>query len=90
MKCELRLAIKPGITTRKKQLGGLGLDFIKKYVRGNNGTMTIVSGCGKVNFYRNKIENKYESVGFDGTIVDILVSPKKISGLKKRKEHDLF
>ncbi len=86
----IRLAIKPGITTRKKQLGGLGLDYIKKYVRNNEGTLTIASGHGKVNFYRNKIENKYEPVAFSGTIVDILVSPKKGSGLKKRQKHDLF
>lgn len=86
----IRLAIKPGITTRKKQLGGFGLDYIKKYVRNNDGTLTIVSGHGKVNFYRNKIENKHEPIGFDGTIVDILVSPKKVSGLNKRQKHDLF
>jgi hypothetical protein len=86
----IRLAIKPGITTRKKQLGGLGLDYIKKYVRSNDGTLTIASGRGKVNFYKNKIENKYEPIGFEGTIVDILVSPKQISGFKKRKKHDLF
>lgn len=86
----IRLAIKPGITTRKKQLGGLGLDYIRKYVRNNDGTLTIVSGFGKVNFYKNKIENKPEPSRFDGTIVDILVSPRKVLESKKRREHDLF
>ncbi len=86
----IRLAIKPGITTREKQLGGLGLDYIKKYVRKNNGTLTIVSGLGKVNFYKDKIENKHEPVQFSGTIVDILVSPKKASELRERKKDYLF
>lgn len=86
----IRLAIKPGITTRKKQLGGFGLDYMRKYVRNNKGTLSIVSGNAKVNFYRNKIEQKSEPVKFDGTIVDIKVSPKKISRLMRRLKNDLF
>jgi len=86
----IRLAIKPGITTRKKQLGGFGLDYIKKYVRNNNGTLTIISGHAKVNFYRNKIEQKDEPIKFDGTIVDIRVSPKNAAKSKGRSKNDLF
>lgn len=86
----IRLAIKPGITTRKKQLGGFGLDYIKKYVRNNNGTLTIISGQAKVNFYRNKIEHKKEPVKFSGTIVDIQVSPKQVPKIKRRSKNDLF
>lgn len=85
----IRLSVKQGVTTRKNQLGGLGLDFIRKYVRNNDGTLTIISGHGKVNFYPNKIESKYEPSGFDGTIVDILISPKSHPE-PKRKDDDLF
>ena len=86
----IRLAVKPGITTRKNQLGGFGMAYIRKYVRNNNGTLTIISGHGKVNFYRNKTENKFEPIKFDGTIVEILISPQKVSGLKEDDKHDLF
>jgi len=86
----VRLAVKRGITTRKKQLGGLGLDYIKRYVRNNEGTLTIVSGHAKVNFYEEKIENIFEPVKFDGTIVDILVSPRTTSDLRMRQKYDLF
>lgn len=86
----IRLAIKPGITTRKKQLGGFGLDYMRKYVRNNEGTLSIVSGDAKINFYKNKIEDKNEPVRFDGTVVDIKVSPKRISTSKRRSKDDLF
>ncbi len=86
----IRLAVKPGITTRKKQLGGFGLDFIRKYARNNNGTLTILSGHAKVNFYKNKTEHKYEPVKFQGTIVDIQISPNKMPKSKKRNKNDLF
>jgi hypothetical protein len=84
----IRLAVKRGVTTRTTQLGGLGLDYIRKYVRRNNGTLSIVSGHGKVNFLRNKIENKYEPVAFEGTVVDVLVSPGDAAF--EDKKNDLF
>lgn len=86
----IRLAIKPGITTRKKQLGGFGLDYIRKYVRNNDGTLSILSGSAKINFYSNKIEHKNEPIGFAGTVVDILVSPSKVAGKTRRSKNDLF
>lgn len=86
----VRLAIKPGITTRKKQLGGFGLDYMRKYVRKNDGTLSILSGNAKVNFYTNKIETKREPIRFSGTVVDILVSPSESAGLKRRSKNDLF
>lgn len=86
----IRLAIKPGITTRKQQLGGFGLDYIRKYVRNNDGTLSILSGNAKINFYTNKIESKLEPIKFPGTIVDILVSPSKSVGSKRRSKNDLF
>ncbi len=86
----IRLAVKPGITTRKQQLGGFGLDYIRKYVRNNHGTLSIVSGEAKINFYKNKTEEKYEPTAFKGTVVDIKVSPRKKSTLKRRPKDDLF
>jgi hypothetical protein len=86
----IRLAIKPGITTRKKQLGGFGLDYMRKYVRKNDGTLSILSGSAKVNFYTNKIEQKQEPVRFPGTVVDILVSPTKSVRPKRKSKNDLF
>jgi len=86
----IRLAIRPGITTRKEQNGGLGLDYIKRYARNNNGTLSILSGHAKINFYMNKIEEKYEAVKFTGTVVDIKVSPRNITGLNRSSKYDLF
>lgn len=84
----IRLAVKPGITTRKGQPGGLGFDYMRKYVRNNDGTLSILSGHAKINFYTNKIEDKDEPLGFTGTVVDITVSPRKSA--KRRKKDDLF
>lgn len=86
----IRLAIKPGITTRKKRLGGFGLDYIRKYVRNNDGTLSILSGSAKINFYSNKIEYKREPIKFPGTVVDILVSPSRTDGAKRKSKYDLF
>ncbi|MEK7066532.1 MAG: ATP-binding protein, partial [Patescibacteria group bacterium] len=86
----IRLAVKPGITTRKKQLGGFGFDYMRKYVRKNKGTLSIVSGNAKVNFYKNKIEQKNEPIKFEGTIVDIKVSPRKDIHLRRRGKNDIF
>jgi len=86
----IRLAVKRGVTSRKKQIGGFGLDFIRMYVRNNAGTMTILSGDAKVNFYPAKIEVKKNPTPFKGTIVDIRVFPKRSRHPVKRKYDDLF
>jgi hypothetical protein len=86
----IKLAIKPGITTRKKQLGGFGLDYIRKYIRSNKGTLSILSGNAKINFYKNKIETKNEPIRFDGTVVDIKISPKSIFSSERGSKNDLF
>jgi len=85
----IKLAVKPGITTREERRGGFGLDYIRRYVRNNNGTLTIISGEGKVNFYTNKVENKLEEIGFHGTVVDIKISPTAVKKAR-RKTDDLF
>lgn len=88
----VRLAIKPGITTRKGPTGGFGFDYMRKYVRRNGGTLSIVTGEAKVNFYKNKIEDKDEPTAFNGTVVDIKVSTKKKkkAAPARRKKDDLF
>lgn len=84
------LAIRPGITTRTTRCGGFGLDFVKKYARNNNGTLSIISGHGKANFYTNKTERKYEAIGFDGTIVDVKISTDVPADAKGSSRHDFF
>lgn len=87
----VRLAIKPGITTRKGPTGGFGFDYMRKYVRNNGGTLSIVTGEAKVNFYKNKIEDKSEPTAFPGTVVDIKVSTKKKrTRITRRTKNDLF
>lgn len=86
----IRLAVQPGITTRTTQCGGLGLDFVKKYTRNNKGTLSIISGRGKVNFYMNKIEDKFEDIKFDGTIVDIKISTDVPLNTREDSGNDLF
>lgn len=86
----IRHAMLPGVTTRSGPAGGLGLDFVKRYTRANNGTLSIVSGRGKVNFYPNKIEEKHEEAGFDGTIVEIKILTNSLSNPGKESENDLF
>lgn len=86
----IKLAVKPGITTRTEHRGGFGLDYIKRYVRNNNGTLSITSGHSKVNFCVNKIEAKNEPIGFPGTVVDITISPKDAPKGQRSTKYDLF
>ena len=86
----IRLAVKPGVTTRREHRGGFGLDYIRRYARNNNGTLSIISGHAKVNFYINKIEEKYETISFPGTVVDITISPKDAHEASRSTKDDLF
>ncbi|MEE9569812.1 MAG: ATP-binding protein [Candidatus Binatia bacterium] len=84
----IRMAIKPGVTTRKKQLGGFGLDYMRRYVRRNHGTLTMLSGNTKINFYSNKIEHKPQPCSYSGAIVDIKISPRTATPKRERREPD--
>jgi len=86
----IRESVKPGVTTRKARLGGFGLDYLKTYAKGSQGTLAILSGQAKVNFRWNKIENRVEDIRFPGTIIDLCIPMTKSAKPTRRKESDLF
>jgi signal transduction histidine kinase len=82
----IRKAVEKGVTTRTQKTGGIGLTFVKKYIRANGGLLTIITGDAKVNFYPNKIEEKSHEYNFDGTIVDIKIH----TGTKTPVSNEIF
>ena len=44
------LAVEESVSSRKSGAAGLGLWHIRRFARVNQGTMTVISGDGKVNF----------------------------------------
>ena len=67
-------------------LAGKNSDLNKRY----GIYLSIISGHGKVNFYMNKIEDKYEEIKFDGTIVDIKISTDVPLNTREGSPNDLF
>lgn len=74
----IKLSVKEGITSRP-QSAGFGLKNIRNFLKMNEGTLTIISGKGKVNFYSNKVESYAMSKGFEGTIVNLKINANKES-----------
>lgn len=74
----IKLSVKEGVTSRP-QSAGFGLTNIRNFLKVNEGTLTIISGKGKVNFYSNKIESYNMSKGFEGTIVNLKINADKES-----------
>lgn len=74
----IREAVKEGVTSRP-QSAGFGLTNIRNFLKVNEGTLTIISGKGKVNFYSNKVESYNMSKGFEGTIVNLKINADKES-----------
>lgn len=74
----IKLSVKEGITSRP-QSAGFGLTHIRNFLKINQGTLTIISGKGKVNFYSNKVEPYNITKGFDGTIVNLKINANKKS-----------
>lgn len=74
----IELSVKERVTSRP-QSAGFGLTHIRNFLKVNEGTFTIISGNGKVNFYSNKIENYNMSAGFKGTIVNLEINANKKS-----------
>ncbi len=69
-------ATEAGVTTRKRRPGGMGLTFIRQYLRESQGTLSIVSERGKVTFQPKKIIRRTNRAGerpFPGTAIDILM-----------------
>lgn len=74
----IREAVKEGVSSRP-QSAGFGLTHIRNFLKVNEGTLTIISGKGKVNFYSNKIEGYNMTEGFEGTIVNLKINADKES-----------
>lgn len=74
----IKLSVKEGVTSRP-QSAGFGLTNIRNFLKVNEGTLTIISGKGKVNFYSNKVESYNISKGFEGTVVNLKINANKES-----------
>lgn len=84
----IKLAVKEGITSRP-QSAGFGLSHIRRFLKVNEGTLTIISGKGKVNFYKSRVASYNISKGFKGTIVNLKINAIKESlyFLRGEEEH---
>ena len=74
----IKLSVQEGITSRP-QSAGFGLTNIRNFLKVNEGTLTIISGKEKVNFYSNKCERYNMTKGFEGTIVNLKINADKES-----------
>jgi len=83
----IKKSVEVGVTSRP-QSAGFGLTNIRNFIKVNEGTLTIVSGRGKVNFYTNKIESYNMSKGFEGTIVNLKINANKESFYFLRDEEE--
>lgn len=85
----IKLSVKEGVTSRP-QSAGFGLTNIRNFLKVNEGTLTIISGKGKVNFYSNNVESFNISKGFEGTIVNLKINANKESFYFLTDEEDIF
>lgn len=83
-------SVEPGVTSRVGKAGGMGLAYIRDYVKQNRGVLTIIGGHSKVNFYYNKTETKEHSCNFQGTIVDIRIKPGQVEGDGSDQDDSIF
>jgi len=74
----IKLSVQEGITSRP-QSAGFGLTNIRNFLKVNEGTLAIITGKGKVNFYSKKVESYNMAKGFEGTIVNLKINAKKES-----------
>ncbi|MCK4353266.1 hypothetical protein KAW65_07665 [candidate division WOR-3 bacterium] len=81
----IREAVKPEVTTRE-HIGGTGLDHINRFIRANNGIMTIISGNGKVRFRAKTIWRYKMSSRFNGTLIDLKINADKKSWYSLKSE----
>ena len=72
-------ALEEGMTSRTGKTGGLGLKHISSYVKSHGGSMTILSGTGKVYLARKTKRVKKDHKRYRGTIVSVMFNTKSIS-----------
>ncbi len=73
-------ATQPGVTTRRDRAGGMGLTFIRNYLRRYDGTLSIISENGKVSIQPKKTRTYNEDVRFPGTAIDIVMKTGRLNG----------
>lgn len=78
-KMKISTGIKDSLKMSMTEIINNVFEHIKEFLKVNEGTFTIISGNGKVNFYSNKIENYNMSAGFKGTIVNLEINANKES-----------
>lgn len=72
-------ALEEGMTSRTGKTGGLGLKHISSYVKSHGGSMTILSGTGKVYLARKTKRVKRNHQKYQGTIVSVMFNTRLIS-----------
>lgn len=79
-------AIKKGNTTKKGIPGGLGLDFLREFVRLNRGSLLIVSDRGYWSYVNEKASSSRIEKPFPGTAVTITINTADKSSYKLSSE----
>lgn len=57
--------------TTKNIPGGLGLAILRDFIKMNDGSIQVVSGCGMIEIHGNEVEQFLLDVEFPGTIVNM-------------------
>jgi len=73
----ITLALEEGVSSRRGKTAGYGLWHIRRFARVNKGTMTVISGDGKVNFYHKSIEPRPMPSEFKGTAIELKINADK-------------
>jgi len=69
-------AVEEGISSRPGR-AGLGLNHIKRFLRVNKGTLTIISGRGRVDFLPTATRTQTINVSHQGTIANMRIHANK-------------
>lgn len=74
-------ALEEGMTSRTGKTGGLGLKHISSYVKSHGGSMTILSGTGKVYLARKTQRVNSHHQRYEGTIVSVMFNTENIENI---------
>ena len=72
-------ALEEGMTSRVGKTGGLGLKHISAYVKSHGGSMTILSGSGRVYLARKTKRVRRDHKRYQGTIVNVMFNTEAVS-----------
>ncbi|MFA7254471.1 MAG: helix-turn-helix domain-containing protein [Candidatus Omnitrophota bacterium] len=86
----IKLAVQEGVGARKTEDRGLGLHEILKFVKVNDGELTIISGHGKVIFKREEVLEEKLKTNWSGTIVEVRLNQDKESFYRLSSEERTF